>query len=231
MKKIFTTLFFIMLAVSLYGQSRDVVYLKNGSIIKGIIIENVINENVKIQTSDGSIHVLPYSDITKLGKETETSTEPVLALMQTQTIILPTPDSSVNNGKMTANGSGFFIGGRRISVAEAKVYSAQYSEAMKHIRKGQGVYAVAMVMALGGGGLVGWQLGAAIGGGDISAGGLVAGLLVTGGAFGLSAITINQYKKAAAAYNIATGLAELPQPKMILALTPTSGGLGLQLTF
>ena len=44
----------------------DVVFLKNGSIIKGLIIENVPNSSIKLETKDGSIFVLRYTDILKV---------------------------------------------------------------------------------------------------------------------------------------------------------------------
>jgi hypothetical protein len=47
----------------------DVVYLKNGSIIVGSIIEQVPNENLKIQTKDGSVFVYPMTDISRITKE------------------------------------------------------------------------------------------------------------------------------------------------------------------
>lgn len=47
----------------------DVVYLKNGSIIKGLILEQVINVQVKLQTKDGNIFVYKYEEIEKITKE------------------------------------------------------------------------------------------------------------------------------------------------------------------
>ncbi len=47
----------------------DVVYLKNGSIIRGIIIEQVPNVSLKIQTSDGSIFFYKMDEIEKITKE------------------------------------------------------------------------------------------------------------------------------------------------------------------
>ena len=47
----------------------DFVYLKNGSIIKGTILEHVINVKVKIKTRDGSIFVYPSNEIEKLTRE------------------------------------------------------------------------------------------------------------------------------------------------------------------
>jgi len=47
----------------------DVVYLKNGSIIKGTIIEQVPGETIKLKTADGSIFVYNMSEIKKITKE------------------------------------------------------------------------------------------------------------------------------------------------------------------
>lgn len=47
----------------------DVLYLKNGSIIRGTVIEQVIGESVKIRTADGSIFVYRLDEIQKMTKE------------------------------------------------------------------------------------------------------------------------------------------------------------------
>jgi hypothetical protein len=52
----------------------DVVYLKNGSIIKGIIVEQVPGHAVKLQTADGSLFVFESSEITKMTREPQTTT-------------------------------------------------------------------------------------------------------------------------------------------------------------
>lgn len=48
---------------------KDVVYLKNGSVVKGIIIEQIPNESLKIETGDGSIFVYKMNEVEKIGKE------------------------------------------------------------------------------------------------------------------------------------------------------------------
>lgn len=53
------------------GQYVDVVYIKNGSIIKGIIIEQIPNVQIKIQTKDGSIFVYKMDEIERITKEQE----------------------------------------------------------------------------------------------------------------------------------------------------------------
>lgn len=48
---------------------QDVVYLKNGSIIRGLIIEQVPNKVLKIKTADNSVFVYEFEEIEKITKE------------------------------------------------------------------------------------------------------------------------------------------------------------------
>ena len=48
---------------------QDVVYLKNGSIIRGTIIEQVPNVSLKIETADKSVMVYKMDEIEKISKE------------------------------------------------------------------------------------------------------------------------------------------------------------------
>lgn len=52
-----------------YGNLQDVIYLKNGSIIRGMIIESVPNQSYKIKTSDGSVFAYTVDEVSKLTKE------------------------------------------------------------------------------------------------------------------------------------------------------------------
>lgn len=47
----------------------EAVYLKNGSVIRGLIIEEVPNSSLKIQTSDGNIFSYTMDEIQKITKE------------------------------------------------------------------------------------------------------------------------------------------------------------------
>lgn len=47
----------------------DVVYLKNGSVVKGTIVETIPDISIKIQTRDGSVFVYKMSEIERYGKE------------------------------------------------------------------------------------------------------------------------------------------------------------------
>ena len=50
-------------------QKRDVVYLKNGSIIKGTVVEYTAEKGIKIETGDGSIFAFRPEEIEKITKE------------------------------------------------------------------------------------------------------------------------------------------------------------------
>lgn len=55
--------------LSIYAQeSTETVYLKNGSIIYGRIIEEIPDVSIKIKTADGNIFMYNYSDIDKIIK-------------------------------------------------------------------------------------------------------------------------------------------------------------------
>ncbi len=48
---------------------EDVVYLKNGTIYRGLIIEQNLNQNIKIQTYDWNIIAINFDEIEKILKE------------------------------------------------------------------------------------------------------------------------------------------------------------------
>lgn len=51
------------------GDTEDVVYLKNGSIIRGVIIEQVPGVSLKIKTKDGSVFFYKMEEVDKITKE------------------------------------------------------------------------------------------------------------------------------------------------------------------
>lgn len=71
MKKYLTLLLFVLITTMSFGQSnyQDVVYLKNGSIIRGVIIEQIPNKSIRIETADNSIFVYQMDEIEKMIKE------------------------------------------------------------------------------------------------------------------------------------------------------------------
>jgi hypothetical protein len=60
---------FITTFASAQNNYQDVVYLKNGSIIRGTIIEQVPGKSIKIETADKSVFVYKMDEIEKLTKE------------------------------------------------------------------------------------------------------------------------------------------------------------------
>jgi len=74
MKKQLTLIFVILITTIVCAQDnyQDVVYLKNGSVIRGVIVEQVPNESIKIETADKSIFVYAMEDIEKMTKEVKT---------------------------------------------------------------------------------------------------------------------------------------------------------------
>lgn len=54
---------------------RQTVYLKNGSIIKGFIIEQQPNRSIKIQTADGSVFAYPMREVEKITYDVMTPQE------------------------------------------------------------------------------------------------------------------------------------------------------------
>jgi hypothetical protein len=61
----------IVFAVGFGQEKIDVVYLKNGDVRKGTIIENTPNDYIRIETTDGSIFTIKYVEIEKIAKETK----------------------------------------------------------------------------------------------------------------------------------------------------------------
>jgi len=58
----------IFLISFIFCETRDVVYLKNGSIIKGVVIEQVINDYIKIESGD-NLFVYKFDEVLRIEKE------------------------------------------------------------------------------------------------------------------------------------------------------------------
>lgn len=62
-------LLFVVFIATAQENLEDVVYLKNGTIYRGIIIEQVPNESIKIEIAGGSVFHVAMADIQKITKE------------------------------------------------------------------------------------------------------------------------------------------------------------------
>ncbi len=69
MKRILFCLFLLVSVAASAQTMQEVVYLKNGSVIRGIVIEQVPNESLKIQTADGSVFAYQMDEVEKITKE------------------------------------------------------------------------------------------------------------------------------------------------------------------
>ena len=132
MKKLFLSLVLVLSSLVMFAQNNmhEVVYLKNGSVIKGVILEQVPNESVKIQTSDGSIFVYPMADVERITKET------------VETQVQQSSSYSVN-GLMERDGRDLVIRGRELSDSELMVLLSYegyetYMSARKQFNTGNG---------------------------------------------------------------------------------------------
>jgi len=89
-----------------FGQAfyEDVVYLKNGSIIHGIIIEQIPNQSIKIKTADKNVFVFKIEEIEKISKE-EITPPP-----RENTAIQVIPSSQSESAKSNQHTKNFFWG-------------------------------------------------------------------------------------------------------------------------
>ncbi|MDR0872863.1 MAG: hypothetical protein LBN27_05265 [Prevotellaceae bacterium] len=70
-KKSIVLISMLFIFVSAFSQNiyQDVVYLKNGSIIRGMIIEQIPSQSLKIETADSNLFVFQMNEIEKITKE------------------------------------------------------------------------------------------------------------------------------------------------------------------
>jgi len=101
MRKISTLIFCILFTSIAFSQQeyKEVVYLKNGSVIKGIIIEQIPDVSIKIQTKDGNIFVYKMEEIDRITKESIQPSE------QTDDVVTDGVDQNLA-GKVCLSGFG-----------------------------------------------------------------------------------------------------------------------------
>jgi len=67
----------VIIASFAFGQDRiDVIHLKNGDLVKGVIVENVPNDYVRVELQGGSILTYKYNEIEKFTKEIKPTSAP-----------------------------------------------------------------------------------------------------------------------------------------------------------
>lgn len=70
MKRLILLVVGVLLGAAAMAQSyRDVVYLHNGSVIRGQVVEHTIGDKLRVQTSDGSLFVYNSDEVRLIEKE------------------------------------------------------------------------------------------------------------------------------------------------------------------
>ena len=87
MKTIVLTFFIFLTTVVVYAQQKpvDVVYLKNGAVYRGEIIEQVPDFSLKIKTSDGNTLVISMDNVKKITTEQEEAQSRPIAPLPNET--------------------------------------------------------------------------------------------------------------------------------------------------
>ena len=64
-------IFYLFALNALFAQQyyQDVIYLKDSTVVKGIIIEQVPNQTYKIKTADNEVFLFKIDEIEKINKE------------------------------------------------------------------------------------------------------------------------------------------------------------------
>src|SRR5205085_2634048 len=79
MKLLFSTLILLTAVSAAVAQNnlQDVVYLKNGQVLRGVIIEQVPGQSIKIETPSGSVFVFKMEEIDRISKEATQETNTI----------------------------------------------------------------------------------------------------------------------------------------------------------
>lgn len=77
MKKILILLVALCCTATMYAQKRDVIYLKNGSVVKGTINE-IADSRVTLTTKDGSMFIFAMDEVERISKDTGKKRSPLI---------------------------------------------------------------------------------------------------------------------------------------------------------
>ncbi|GEM_PF-762904 len=75
---VFMLILLLDVSGSVAQEYEDVVYLKNGGMRRGLILEQIPGESIKLKTSYGEIFVIKMSDISKIVKEEKKLTKRII---------------------------------------------------------------------------------------------------------------------------------------------------------
>ena len=119
MRKVSWILCVVILSVlssSAFSETIDVVRLKNGDVIKGVIIETIPNKAIKIETTGGRIIVYTFDEIEKMTKENSRKPETEVKMVKLKNRTLATV-LSAGTGLLACSGSGQLYNGQYVKAA------------------------------------------------------------------------------------------------------------------
>ena len=119
MRKFSWMLYVVILSVlgsNAFAETIDIVRLKNGDVIKGVIVETIPNKAIKIETTDGRIIVYTFDEIEKMTKENSRKPETEVKMVKLKNRTLATV-LSVGTGLLACSGSGQLYNGQYVKAA------------------------------------------------------------------------------------------------------------------
>ena len=109
-------------SVNAQQQEEDVVYLKDGSVLRGTIIEDVIGESLRIRTRDGNVFRIAYDRIDRRTRE------PAVVAVPTQaTPVTTQPRARITDGRKSP-GVAFFLS--FLIVGAGQGYNGQWGKTL-----------------------------------------------------------------------------------------------------
>lgn len=143
---------FVCLFLSLCAFAQqwvDVVSLKNGSVIRGTILEQIPGKSLKIQTAGGSLFVFKMEEVKSITKEQISG-----AVQSSQS--MPAFSPSLGNGRMEYSRGDFSLNGKELTENEIRqlvgdeIFTQTYEGAVKQRKLGK-VLTISGGAAAGGG--------------------------------------------------------------------------------
>lgn len=133
-KALFMLLLFLgNMSVAIAQNVQEVVHLKNGSVVRGIVIEQTLGISLKVQTSDGSIFAYPMSEVEKITKES------IKSSARKSNHISSNNNSGNNTGYKGFIDAGYTIGMRNFGTDRAELSTSHGYQFNPYIYTGAGI--------------------------------------------------------------------------------------------
>jgi len=227
-----TGMFCLVFSFTVSGQANmeDVVYLKNGNIIRGTILEQIPGQSLKIRTTDNSMFVFTMEEIEKVAREGTSVPKQSVASKTT-----PSSADTIYQGKKRK----YYQNGHQLRGSELSMLLKNNPEAYSYMKAAKGCSAGGAVLTVVGS--LTMLTGAAIilvntMNKNKSNSTITTGLIVEAGGVVLATIGLivssgynTNMKKSVQIYN--KGIKNVKQPVLSINAGFTRDGLGITLNF